>query len=160
MENLLSEIAALMHKVTTLKGQVVSLKFSLENIADRNNKIFVILGSQAVPCNLKVRFEFLGPAVDQLISWNCRKTASVVKHSSQPCTLPPIKEFFLVLVRLRLGLLEQDLADPFNISPSTVSRIFSTRINFLLSNCKISLYGHPDKKFILPCLRYFVSCIP
>ena len=42
-----------------------------------------------------------------------------------------MEEFFGVLVRLRLGLLEQDLADRFNLSTSTVSRIFSTWINFL-----------------------------
>ena len=39
--------------------------------------------------------------------------------------------FFLVLIRLRLGLMEQDLADRFEISQSTVSRIIITWINFL-----------------------------
>ena len=36
-----------------------------------------------------------------------------------------------MLVRLRLGLLEQDVADRFKASCSTVSRIFTTWINFL-----------------------------
>ena len=40
-------------------------------------------------------------------------------------------ELFLVLVRLRLGLLEQDLAHRFNIGIATVSRICITWIKFL-----------------------------
>ena len=38
-------------------------------------------------------------------------------------SLSLLDEFFLVLVRLRLGLLDRDLADRFGISESTVSRI-------------------------------------
>ena len=45
--------------------------------------------------------------------------------------LPPIEEFLLVLIRLRLGLLEQDIAYRFGLSQSTVSRIITTWINFL-----------------------------
>ena len=37
----------------------------------------------------------------------------------------------MVLVRLRLGLFEKDLADRFGISTSSVSRICITWINFL-----------------------------
>ena len=44
--------------------------------------------------------------------------------------------FFLVLIRLRLGLMEQDLADRFEISQSTVSRIIITWINFLFLKLK------------------------
>ncbi|XP_064466436.1 uncharacterized protein LOC135377729 [Ornithodoros turicata] len=40
-------------------------------------------------------------------------------------------ELFLVLVRLRLGLFEQDLAERFGISQSTVSRICTSWLNFM-----------------------------
>ena len=43
---------------------------------------------------------------------------------------------FLTLVRLCLGLLEQDLADRFSASQSTVSRITCTWINFLYLKLK------------------------
>lgn len=40
-------------------------------------------------------------------------------------------EFFLCLCRLHAGLLEQDLADRFNVSHQTVSRIFLAWLNLL-----------------------------
>ena len=43
-------------------------------------------------------------------------------------------QFFLVLVRLRLALDTEDLADRFGVSPSTVSRIFITWINLMYHN--------------------------
>ena len=45
--------------------------------------------------------------------------------------LSSFNEFFLVLVRLRLGLLERDLAYRFKISVSTVSRICRTWVRFM-----------------------------
>ena len=50
-----------------------------------------------------------------------------------------------MLVRLRLGLLEQDVADRFEVSCSTVSRIFTTWINFLYLKLKdIPLWPSKD----------------
>ena len=48
----------------------------------------------------------------------------------RPATLSQEDEFFLMLVRLCLDLKEYDLAKRFEISPSSVSRIFSTWINY------------------------------
>ena len=45
--------------------------------------------------------------------------------------MQPTDELFPVLIRLRLGLLEQDLAHRFNIGIATVSHIFVTWIKFL-----------------------------
>ena len=43
----------------------------------------------------------------------------------------PEQEFFLVLVRLRLGLLEEDLATRCGMPQSQMSRIFITWVDFL-----------------------------
>ena len=57
-----------------------------------------------------------------------RESATV--GPGRPGILSQVDEFFLTLVRLRLGLKEKDLADRFRISPSSVSRIFISWINF------------------------------
>ena len=68
-------------------------------------------------------------------------------NKGRPRCLPPIEEFFLTLVRLHLGLLEQDIAYCFGVSQSTVSRIFTIWINFLYLQFKqISLW--PPREFI------------
>lgn len=46
-------------------------------------------------------------------------------------SLLPIEEYFLTLCRLRQGFHEDHLAHLFNVSTSTVSRIFITWINFM-----------------------------
>ncbi len=57
------------------------------------------------------------------------------------------QELFLVLTRLRLGLLLQDIAHRFNISPTSVSRVFKTWIPFLHQRlCAFSIW--PSRKFI------------
>ena len=57
-----------------------------------------------------------------------RESATV--GPGRPGILSQVDKFFLTLVRLRLGLKEKDLADRFRISPSSVSRIFISWINF------------------------------
>ena len=47
--------------------------------------------------------------------------------------LQPIDELFMILVRLRLNLLEKDLAHRFNCSQTTVSRICTAWLPFLSS---------------------------
>ena len=49
----------------------------------------------------------------------------------RPRSMPIIDELFMVLCRIRLGLLEIDLADWFSIASSSVSRIVVMWINFL-----------------------------
>ena len=48
----------------------------------------------------------------------------------RPASLNQVDELFLMLVRLRLNLKEHDLANRFEISISSVSRVFTTWINF------------------------------
>ena len=52
------------------------------------------------------------------------------------CSLPLEEQLFMTLVRLRLGLLERDLAFRFNISQATVSRITCTWINLMYHSFK------------------------
>ena len=58
-----------------------------------------------------------------------------------------LDEFLLVFMRLRLGLLEQDLAQRFCVSVSTVSRVLITLYNVLAANLK-HLIVWPSKEVI------------
>ena len=74
---------------------------------------------------LKACFEFLGPAVNSLTYCSSSKqNESSTKHCRLR-TLAPED------VRLQLGLMEQDLADRFELSKSCVSRIIITWINLM-----------------------------
>ena len=59
-------------------------------------------------------FKFLGPAVNELIYWNSKPDDTCeMKKKGRPRTLPPIEEFFLVLVRLILSrILRSDFGCP------------------------------------------------
>ena len=105
----------------------------LKGIGDDDNKVRFYTGFATLSA-LMVCFNFLGDSVNKLHYW--ASTSSAVEAQTKSSKgrkriLPPLEEFFLMLVRLRLGLLEQDLAYRFHISQSTVSRIFSTWINLL-----------------------------
>ena len=106
-----------------------SSRFSLESIASDDSKVAFYTGFPSYD-HLKICFDFLGPAASQLIYRDSRR---VLDHSNKgrPRSLPPMEEFFLTLVWLRLGLLERDIAYHFGISQSTVSRIFTSWINFM-----------------------------
>ncbi len=75
---------------------------------------------------LKVVYEFLGPAVNLLNYWGSEIAGETKSPHGRNRLLPPMEEYFLVLVRIRLGLFEKDLAYRFNVSVSTVSRICVT----------------------------------
>lgn len=73
------------------------------------------------------------------------------KKRGPPRALDPLNEFFLTLVRLKLGLLEKDLADRFGISQGLVSIIFNTWLNLIyhhLSSLKFWLTRETVQKYM------------
>ena len=80
------------------------------------------------------------------------------KKRGPPRALNPLNEFFLTLIRLRVGLLEKDLADRFNISQSLVSIIFNTWLNLLYQHLT-SLLFWPSREMIQKNLpKEFSKC--
>ncbi len=98
----------------------------------------------------KAFYDYLSPACEHLV-YHGSNTAPITSESQIKCgkqrSMSPEQELFLVLTRLRLGLLLQDIAHRFNISPSSVSRIFKTWIPFLHQRLR-ALPIWPSRKFI------------
>ena len=111
--------------------------FRLEQIKDSDKEVNFYTGFPSFS-HLLTCYHFLGPAVTAL-SYDPDKS---VEDPSKVCgmgrhrILTPLNEFFLMLCRLRLGLLEQDLAFRFQVSQPTVSRILIAWINFLFVKFK------------------------
>ena len=101
----------------------------------------------------KVFFDYLSPACNNLIYYgypNGAETAVISeehKKSGRTRTLSPEQELFMVLVRLRCGLLLEDVAHRFNLSLSHVSRIWVTWVNFLHQQLRILPIG-PSRAFV------------
>ncbi|XP_077862303.1 uncharacterized protein LOC144343761 [Saccoglossus kowalevskii] len=70
----------------------------------------------------KICFEYFGDSVNQITSPRDKLT--------------PMNQFFLVMCRLRLRLFVKDLAERFNVSKTTVSRIFNKWVNLLYHDLK------------------------
>ena len=128
LQELIEKLPVLENNMRTLKEECDHMQFRLANISHDMKMVTFHTGFPSFG-TLKACFEYLGPAVNHL-SYKERNETDA-SSSGRPHILPPMEEFFLVLVRLRLGLMEQDIAYRFNISQSTVSRIIITWINFM-----------------------------
>lgn len=105
--------------------------FCIELIADNTGLVHFYTGFDNYD-TLMICYNFLGPCVHHLSYWGKGRRLAEDSRGA-PRLLSPMNEFFLVLCRLRLGLLEQDLALRFGISQPTVSRICITWINLMYS---------------------------
>ena len=112
-----------------LLAEIVEVEYSmfrLENIKNDDEQVLFYTGFP-IYSSLMVCYNYLGPSVSCLEYWGCKRRATNIeskKRAGGRCrSLPRLEEFFLVLVRLRLGLFEKDLADRFGISTSTMSFI-------------------------------------
>ena len=104
--------------------------FSNETIKDDNAAIHFYTGFKTYQM-FKACYDFLGEAVHHLKYWGRTPRVSVVETRGSSRSLSPMNESFMVLCRLRCGLLEMDLAYRFQVSQPTVSRVLITWVNFL-----------------------------
>ena len=117
--------------------QCGSLAWDISEISNDDSAIHFYTGFPDYT-TLLICFNFLGDSVKHLNYWyaNRMKQDHVLSNKGAPRALNPLNEFFMVLCRFRLGLLEQDLAHRFGISQSTVSRVCITWINLLFVKFK------------------------
>ena len=77
--------------------------------------------------------------------FNSLKPAVEAKGQGRARKLSLENEFLATLMRLRLGLLNQDIADRFSIAQSTFSRMFIRWIGIMYQELKI-LFPWPSKQ--------------
>ena len=117
--------------------------------------------------HLLICFQFFGDAVHHLTYPNSSNNSRVINRLVKHRTLSPLNEFFLTLCRLKRGLSEQDIAYRFQLSQSTVLRIFTAWVNFMYrkfsevsiwpSRQQIDFYMPASFKTIYPTTRVIID---
>ena len=129
---LLERIEQLESQNTSLRSQLIHQTFYIERFSNSDEDIAYYTGFPGYD-TLMTFWHYLGDKVNHLTLWRGRETkitGTPTCHTSER-KLKPIDEFVLCLMRLRVGLQITDLAFRFCISPTSVSRILTTWINFL-----------------------------
>lgn len=156
-------------KLKSLERQ--SKKSQCEQIlkTDKDCRFYTGIGVKAVFNKLH---EFISPFVRRRWRGYFKlstkvKRVSLKKSFGPGRKLPSIDEFLLVLMRLRLGLTNKDLADRFNISESLASSIFQTWLTPMSKIIGAMVYWPPKEEIIaskparyrhLPDLVSIIDC--
>ncbi|XP_078377811.1 uncharacterized protein LOC144660965 [Oculina patagonica] len=116
--------------------------FNFENCRSKDSNAAFYSGFQSWDTFMAV-FEYLDPGErgENISYWRSTtgntsdysevQTDESLTKKGRARSLKPIDEFFMVMCRLRQGFPEDHLAHLFNVSTSTVSRIFITWVNFM-----------------------------
>ncbi|XP_065905880.1 uncharacterized protein [Dysidea avara] len=144
--NFLDEVDHLRGKVSQLQAELELAKdaatkslFRLQNIKDNDEDVKYYTGFPDYATLLaffEVLLESDATVMRQWDGKNCKSNYDDESKRGRHCKLPLLEQFFLTLVRLRLGLFEYDLSKRFDISQATVSRITATWINLLYRTLK------------------------
>ena len=134
------KVEALTNEITELNQKLKKSEFSLERFKDDPKLFMFYTGFQSYDL-FKTFFEFLRPAAGKLIYWgsNTKNDDSATLESSKrgpKRRMSPEQELFIVLTRLRCGILEQDLAARCKLSTSHIGRICITWIDLLHSHLR------------------------
>ncbi|XP_066285064.1 uncharacterized protein [Branchiostoma lanceolatum] len=175
------ECDSLKKSVTILKAQIMEFKtFSALTFKEDSAAIRFYTGFESFDDFLDM-YEYLAPKAINLQYRRSGKTVRDSKPYQRPgrCRTGPkrkcslLDEFFLVMVRLKVGLFHKDLAIRFGLSESTVSRIVSTWVNFLYcelpkmfpfpsqsvirANMPLQFSKYPTTRIIIDCTEIFIE---
>ena len=132
--SLLARIETLEAENTRLKKGLPSreTKFTVEQIMNDDKLFCFYTGFKSYVVFLAF-FQFLGPAVNKLNYWGSEVTSRKRQRSMK---LSPMDQLVMTLMKLRLNLKVLDLSFRFGVSPTVVSRYFTTWICFLYHHLK------------------------
>lgn len=174
IHNLQSELKRLklQHEaeVNDLKQQLLRSKFSLQRFKDSDSdmEFYTTFPNYS---SFKNFVDFLSPACEKLRyigSKNGNLQSEEQQKRGRKRSLTPEEELFMVLSRLRCGLLERDVANRYDISVSQVSSIWITWLDFLHQRLRsINIWPSrdlvdqtmpPSLKETYPNTRVIVDC--
>ena len=149
-----------------LKQQLTMEKFLVSRFSKDNEMIKFYTGFTSYTLFLTF-FHCIEPSAKYMVSMYNQK-GDTISLAGRKRSILLIDELFMFLCRLRVGLLEQDLAVRFNCSVSTVSRKLLTWANFLyfvlgripiwLSRQKIDSLMPDCFKTLYPKTRIIIDC--
>ncbi|XP_019626645.1 PREDICTED: uncharacterized protein LOC109471736 [Branchiostoma belcheri] len=167
-------ITALQRKCQTLQKKVKEMQKKPNITAnsiqtDRKMKFYTGLPTVAAFHEL---FQYLEPRARKLRVWRGAKRQSAKKRNI--ATHRKLKdELLMVLMRNRLGLLNEDVADRFGISPSVCSNLYNTWVPFLSrelkpliiwpskdvvrANLPAPFKAYPNVRCIIDCTEIFIE---
>ena len=133
IEELELSIKRLENELTSVKFKYENSKFNIDEFKDKPEDIAFYTGFTDYE-TLMLCFEIIEESANNLSYGNhCRKYNDM-PHKNQPGRprkLSKFQEFTMVVMKLRLGIFNRDLAHRFKVSENTVSLIFRTWIRFL-----------------------------
>ncbi|XP_044740315.1 uncharacterized protein LOC123301570 isoform X2 [Chrysoperla carnea] len=98
---------------------------------------------------------FLSPACENLDYWGSRESKHENSENNSKYKFTSLQQLILVLLRLRMGYLTEDLAYKFDISTGFVSKICTTWIYFLYNEFTTQL-----KPFMFPSRKTIAETLP
>jgi len=137
-EDLKKKIEELKCSLAKLKSELQKSLFRFENIKTDDEMVKFYTGIPDQATFMAFYEEILEDDAKSMRLWigKSSKDCHVDFKTGRYPKLPLLEQFFMTLVRLCLGLLEQDLANRFNMSVSSVSRIIATWINLMYVSFK------------------------
>ena len=127
------KVKELTEQLCTVENTVASVHFRYENIKRKDDLVKFYTGFPDHITLLTFYEEILESGAKVMRQWEGNRCKDSYNDVKIGCAykLPLLEQFFMTMVRLRLGVLELDLALRFDISQSSVSRITVTWINLL-----------------------------
>uniref|UniRef100_A0A8W8JS03 Transposase Helix-turn-helix domain-containing protein n=1 Tax=Magallana gigas TaxID=29159 RepID=A0A8W8JS03_MAGGI len=166
---LLLENLALKSEIRRLQG----LQWSVDKIKDDDTKTKFYTGLPSFAVFLWL-FNYLVPKCEKMVYW--RGTSMTPTERARPrrlMSLEPIDQFLATLMRLKVGLFVEDIAERFGVSVGTYSQYFTTWVCLLYQelrplnpfpsrdiiqrNMPSCFHSFPNLRVILDCTEIFVQ---
>ena len=151
-KTLVDELKAKIDYLSTELKNYKAREFTYDKIKDDSSAVKFYTGFPN-SASFEAVLRYFEPKIKNMHYWTGSKTLdkdTSLQKSSKPGRKRKLslqQEFFMVLIRLKVGIFIQDIADRFDISPGHFSKIFTTWINFLYHDLPL-LFPFPSQSMV------------